>query len=74
MGLLISLDSITSLTSLCEVLNEHRLYLREAGADMSRLPTFGGDTPLCTEGVWSWDPTRKLVQSASGDFVIVSRE
>ncbi|MBN8465064.1 hypothetical protein JYJ95_00965 [Corallococcus exiguus] len=31
------------------------------GLPWSELPTFGGEAPRETEGVWSWDATRLLV-------------
>ena len=32
--------------------------------DWTDLPTFGGEAPSNTDGVWSWDATRLLVTSA----------
>lgn len=40
---------------------------------MSKLPTFGGDEPDDTAGVFSWDETRLLVQTQSG-WAIVGRD
>jgi hypothetical protein len=65
---------VDSLRALCKALNEHRKALIEARADMSHLPTFGGETPLCTEGVWSWDDECKLVQDKEGRFVVVPQD
>jgi len=43
--------------------------------DASSLPTFGGETPGCTLGVWSWDADRLLVGDGSwSDAQIISRE
>lgn len=40
---------------------------------MTHLPTFGGDDPVATHGIFSWDATHLLVQD-SGGFRIVPRE
>jgi hypothetical protein len=42
--------------------------------DMASLPTFGGDEPRSTNGVWSWDATRLLVGESAADLTIVSRD
>jgi len=41
------------------------------GADA--LPTFGGDEPLDTHGVWSWDETRILHGGSSYPLCISNR-
>jgi hypothetical protein len=41
--------------------------------DMSKLPTFGGDEPDGTLGIFSWDKTRLLVQTHTG-WKIVKRD
>jgi len=46
---------------------------RYSDRDMTRLPTFGGEPPADTSGVWSWDEARLLTQTASGDLRIVPR-
>ena len=38
------------------------------------LPTFGGDEPDDTSGVWSWDATRAIVGNCADDIEIISRE
>jgi hypothetical protein len=40
---------------------------------MTNLPTFGGEEPASTGGVWSWDATRLLVGTSRDDFRIVPR-
>ena len=45
----------------------------KSGIDYSDLPTFGGDEPAETTGVWSWDDSRLLVGSCIDDFEIVDR-
>ena len=37
------------------------------------LPTFGGDEPTDTSGVWSWDATRAIVGNCAEDIEIISR-
>ena len=41
---------------------------------MTSLPTFGGDEPAETLGVWSWDATHMIVGLCIGEFEIVERE
>tara|TARA_B100000745_G_C20070223_1_gene365298 strand:+ start:306 stop:521 length:216 start_codon:yes stop_codon:yes gene_type:complete len=38
------------------------------------LPTFGGEGPACTLGVWSWDETRLLIGTCNDDLEIVRRK
>lgn len=40
----------------------------------TELPTFGGDEPDSTFGVWSWDEARLLVGTCVDDLIIVARE
>lgn len=44
------------------------------GLGWDELPTFGGDAPADTEGVWSWDAERLLVGAGESDLRIVDRE
>lgn len=41
--------------------------------DWTELPTFGGEAPADTQGVWSWDATRLLVGTCASDLRIVAR-
>lgn len=41
--------------------------------DWTSLPTFGGEEPHNTVGVWSWDATRLLVGTCADDLKIVDR-
>src|SRR5690606_24912295 len=59
----------TNLEELLQAIRDGRYSERE----MSDLPTFGGEPPADTSGVWSWDETRILTQTASGDLRIVPR-
>lgn len=69
------------LDELCEVLNDLHEAKRQAEEvgdtftdpiDYAGLPTFGGEAPDDTAGVWSWDAERILV--GAGDWEIVARE
>ena len=46
---------------------------RMAAIDWTSLPTFGGEEPQDTAGVWSWDATRLLVGTCADDLKIVAR-
>lgn len=69
-------------TNLKDLLNALRNMSAEdlEQIDMTGLPTFGGEEPSNTAGVWSWDETSLLVGTQvgtgefSGDFEIVSRD
>lgn len=41
--------------------------------DLTSLPTFGGEEPSSTAGVWSWDEEHLLVGTCRDDFRIVPR-
>jgi len=55
---------------LCDLLDVLRDYRPESLDD---LPTFGGDEPDDTVGVWSWDAKRLLVGTCLADLEIVDR-
>lgn len=40
---------------------------------MTELPTFGGEEPLDTDGIWSWDETRLIVGLCAEDMRIIDR-
>lgn len=42
--------------------------------DMSNLPTFGGEVPNNTHGVYSWDKTRLLIQTNTGWKIVKRNE
>lgn len=53
----------TNLRALCQALNDHndadvRL---ESVVDLCNLPTYGGEAPADTNGIWSWDADSILV-------------
>lgn len=41
--------------------------------DMTGLPTFGGEAPANTSGVWSWSASRMLVGACISEMQIVAR-
>jgi len=43
------------------------------GRSVSECPTFGGDEPEDTAGVWSWDDTHLLVGEGWGSCELVAR-
>lgn len=53
--------------------NERGLPVAHGEIDWTSLPTFGGDEPRDTAGVWSWDATRLLVGTCAADLQIVPR-
>ena len=42
--------------------------------DWTKLPSFGGEEPEDTTGVWSWDEKNVLVGESAYDLEIVSRD
>lgn len=49
------------------------LPVRKGECDTTSLPTFGGNEPENTQGVWSWDETHMIVGTCPSDMEIVSR-
>ena len=41
--------------------------------EMTELPTFGGEEPTHTRGIWSWDESRMIVGDCADDFEVVWR-
>ena len=64
------INACTSLDQLLDVLTEME---DSRDADMTSLPTFGGDEPSDTAGIWSWDTTRLIIGTGS-DYQIVGRD
>lgn len=60
--------NVNDLDELLEVLNNDSISVD----DMTSLPTFGGDEPQDTQGIWSWDETRWIV-GASRQYEIEDR-
>ncbi len=42
--------------------------------DWTSLPTFGGEEPDDTSGVWSWDETRVITGTCADDLKIAPRD
>lgn len=47
--------------------------MEAAGVDLTSLPTFGGEEPSDTQGVYSWDEGRLLIDDGDGGYEIVER-
>lgn len=60
------------MNELQELLNRMKADDQDLG-DWSSLETFGGEPPVSTAGVWSWNETHMIVGSCSDDVKIVSR-
>ena len=69
-----NLDECKTLEELCEFMNGLSIEEFEAqGIDVCDLPTFGGDEPDDTTGIWSWDEADIMVSWGDGEFIIDSR-
>jgi hypothetical protein len=55
------------LDELAEMMRDGRI------ACFDELPTFGGDEPDDTSGVWSWDAARVIVGTCADDIEIITR-
>lgn len=64
---------ITSLDELAQAIEANAEELIDVGADLSRLPRFGGEEPEDTTGIWSWDEMRLLVGDGPGVLQVVPR-
>jgi len=60
--------AIDSLDDLLQVVQNYEIDDRQ----MVELPTFGGDEPPSTVGIWSWDTTRMMVGEGD-DINIIKR-
>ncbi len=58
--------SLDDLLAILKALNEEET----AHVDMTDLPSFGGEEPDDTAGVWSWDEKRELVGDGRSDLCI----
>lgn len=69
-----AMQTLTTATNLDELLASLNGLPADTDLDgvLASLPTFGGEEPRNTGGVWSWDETRVLV-GASAPFRIVTR-
>ena len=66
-------DKVNACTNLEELLKILTRLEDSREVDMTSLPTFGGNEPKDTQGVWSWDATHMIVGTGS-DYEIVDRE
>ena len=64
-----------NLSDLVEALRQTRALSPEDqdAIDWSELPTFGGEEPADTQGVWSWDEDSVLIGSCADDLKVVDR-
>lgn len=63
-------SAATNLEELKEILEQNELHDKT----WEELPTFGGEMPFNTGGVWSWDESRVLVGTNSEDLEIMDRD
>ena len=75
--------AVNDLQDLLELLKEAEAELSDPDAigddvvqraDLCSLPTYGGEWPADTLGVWSWDERRLLVGTCIDDMKLVTRE
>jgi hypothetical protein len=59
-----------TLDELAEAMRDGRVFRFDDGT----LPTFGGEEPDDTCGVWSWDADRVIVGNCAANIEIISRE
>ncbi|AMC34743.1 hypothetical protein VN23_09040 [Janthinobacterium sp. B9-8] len=69
-----SLANVKTLQELLSFLNNFDGDFQEAGIDTTSLPTFGGDEPESTLGIFSWDEKYLLVPASGNGFKLVARE
>ena len=68
-------QSAESLDDLLDAWRDGNCAIFEApGVPRADLPTYGGEAPDETTGVWSWDAARVLITYDGGEPCIVSRE
>ena len=72
-------EGAIDLDELCAAWNALDAIAKESGGNLSafvavdRAPTFGGEWPDDTHGVWSWDADRLLVDGSESSVEIVDR-
>lgn len=67
------MKKIKSAENLNQLLTILKSLEKNDDTDLTSLPTYGGDAPIDTAGVWSWDVSRLLVGTCAADFKIISR-
>ena len=63
-----NLDELLEIIKQWSDVADSEIYFKSAS-----LPTFGGDEPKNTSGIWSWDETRLMTGECFSDFEIVER-
>lgn len=76
-----TLDDLLDLLTTCpacragaDPIDEHAPAHTCGDLDWTWLPTFGGEEPRDTSGIWSWDETRLLLGACASDLRIEARE
>lgn len=64
-------SSLYDLMVVLQEMDDDQNLLEQALCD---LPTFGGEAPRDTTGVFSWDARNLLVQDTNGEWDIVARD
>ena len=66
-------DRIDESSTLDELLDALSEMADSRNVNMQALPTFGGNEPDETDGVWSWDRRRLLIEDDEG-YSIIDRD
>lgn len=74
-----AITTAATLQALCDALNSYRPEdhdgrTLEESIDLADLPTFGGDEPEDTRGIYSYNDTHFLVPADDGGFELEDRE
>lgn len=69
-----AVERATSLADLATVLRSYAPADTDRTIDWTSLPTYGGQAPADTQGVWSWDEDALLVGTCADDLTIVRRD
>ena len=70
------MENIKNLQELFELMvtNNSIVLDKKGNGWSSELPTFGGEGPGDTYGVWSWDEENLIVGTCADDLAIVKRD
>ncbi len=63
-----------NLNELFQMMKSEDQILNELYHDWSSLPTFGGDEPKSTIGIWSWDEKNMIIGTCANDIQMVPRD
>lgn len=74
-----AITAAATLQALCDALNayrpeDHDGRTLEESIDLADLPTFGGDEPADTRGIYSYNDTHFLVPAAGEGYELEARE